>query len=77
MTERCKKWVCEDGIAGHTCLQPLPCPIHGIKQEVRKVSAVSEQVRKQFEADIVRDNAEFFERSEPNDNQPVKGEQGF
>lgn len=74
MTERCMKWVCEEGVTGHTCMQPMPCPIHSIHQEVRKVS---DQVRQQFEADIVRDNAEFFERSEPNDNQPVKGQQGF
>lgn len=28
MTERCKRWVCEPGVTGHTCLQPMPCPIH-------------------------------------------------
>lgn len=26
--ERCKAWVSEEGVTGHTCMQPLPCPIH-------------------------------------------------
>ncbi len=26
--DQCQKWVCEPGVTGHTCLNPMPCLIH-------------------------------------------------
>lgn len=26
--DQCRKWVCEPGVTGHTCLNRLPCPVH-------------------------------------------------